>query len=71
VYVFTFYNPDAHTLHATGIYVTRVFNGHLGVCRMQAAGMFMVETGLAADEYFPQGPLVFIQFIVGHLFLVE
>lgn len=50
--------PDAHTFLAACIHVTGIFNGHLRICGMQAAHMFVVEALFASDKYFPKRPFI-------------
>ena len=56
--VFAFYCPNANTFHSPCINVTCIFNGHSGICGMQAAYVFMIKTLFAPDKNFPQWPLV-------------
>src|SRR3954465_12164217 len=43
-------DPDAAALTAAGVDVTRVLDGHLGVDRVHAADVLMVQTVARADE---------------------
>jgi hypothetical protein len=51
-------DPNANPFVAPGINVTSIFDGHFGVGSMEAADMFMGESILAANENFPQWPLI-------------
>jgi len=52
------HGPDADPFVATGINVAGIFDSHLGVCRMQAADVFMGESILTSNENFPQRPFI-------------
>nr|GEU28106.1 putative aminotransferase [Tanacetum cinerariifolium] len=52
------HHPDAHALVAARVHVARVIDGHFGVRRMQAAHVLVRQAVLAADEHFPQRPLL-------------
>ena len=56
---FAFHHPNADAFLPARVHIACIFDGHLGIGGMQAAYMFMIETLLAADEHFPQGPLYF------------
>src|SRR5205823_3305399 len=51
-------DPDAEAFVTPRIHVARVLDGHPGVRSMQAADMLVGEPMLAANEDFPQRPLV-------------
>ena len=53
--------PDADAFVATRIHITGIFDGHLGVGGVQAAGMFVVQPLFAADKYFPQRPFLTVR----------
>jgi len=56
--VHAFHGPDADAFLTAGIHIAGHFNGHLRVGGVEAANMFVVETGLAANKDFPEGPFV-------------
>ena len=52
------YRPNAHALLTAGVYVAGVFDGHFSIGSMQAAHMAMRQALAAADEDFPEGPVL-------------
>src|SRR5690242_17480215 len=50
--------PDAYALIAARVYVARIVHRHLCIRRVQAAHVPVREPRLAADEHFPEWPLV-------------
>ena len=43
MYILTLYHPDTYSFLASGINVTGIFNSHLYISSMKAAGMFVIE----------------------------
>jgi hypothetical protein len=68
MYILALHHPYAHPFHAAGIYIPSVLYGHLLICSMQTASVFVVQSGFAAYKYFPQRPFipVGIHFVVSH-----
>ena len=50
------HHPDAGAFLAARVDVARQLDRHLGVGRVQAAAVLVVQAGLAAHEHFPQRP---------------
>src|SRR6478672_8782468 len=55
--MFAFHYPDTNAFLAAGIYIPCIFDGHLCICGMQAACMFMIQSLFTANEHFPQWPV--------------
>ena len=49
--VFTLYDPNTDALTAACIHVSCIFDGHIGIGRMQAAYMLMFQALFASDEH--------------------
>jgi len=54
--IFTLHDPDADAFPPAGVYIPCIFDSHLCVGGMEAAGVFVIQPLLAADEYFPERP---------------
>src|SRR5690349_13618480 len=46
--------PDRYTFLAPGIDITGIFKRHLGIGGVQGPHMFVVESSMRPDKYFPQ-----------------
>src|ERR1700681_3219405 len=60
--ILTFHYPDADAFAAARVYVTRIFNCHLLISRIEASCMFVIQTLTGADEHFPERPVFAMRF---------
>src|SRR5450755_2051225 len=54
---FTFHYPYADSFVTPGVNVTGVFYGHMCICGVKAARMFVIESLSRSDKHFPERPV--------------